>query len=26
LIQGPATRGLTKLEVDISGTTLRVKV
>ncbi|WP_395768645.1 ubiquinol-cytochrome c reductase iron-sulfur subunit [Aquirufa sp.] len=25
LIQGPATRGLTKLAVDISGTTLRVK-
>jgi len=26
LIQGPATRGLTKLDIEISGTTLRVKV
>jgi len=26
LIQGPATRGLTKLDIELSGTTLRVKV
>jgi Rieske Fe-S protein len=26
LVQGPATRGLTKLNLEVSGTTLRVKV